>query len=83
MRRIVIGAVVLVLIAWAAAEGNDAIVIGAVYPTTGPQGTVGAGIDEYHGLLLAAARVNAHGGIRGRPLRIQLAPAASSNASTA
>ena len=80
MRRIAIGAVVMVLVAWAAAEGNDAFVIGAVYPTTGPQGAVGAGIDEFHGVLLAAARVNAHGGIRGRPLRIQLAPAASSDA---
>ena len=80
MRRIVIGAVVLVLIAWAAAEGDDAIAIGAVYPTSGPQGRVGAGIDEFHGLLLAAAHVNAHGGIRGRPIRVRLAPAASSDA---
>src|SRR5215467_11491113 len=46
-RRVVVTAVLLVLIAWTAAEGNkDPIVVGAVYPTAGPQGGPGAGVDE-------------------------------------
>ena len=80
-RRIVVTAVLLVLIAWTAAEGNkDPIVVGAVYPTAGPQGGPGAGVDELHGLELAAAFVNANGGIRGRPIQIRLAAADSLDA---
>ena len=80
-RRIGAAAVLLVLIAWTAAEGNkDPIVVGAVYPTAGPQGGPGAGSDELHGLELAAAFVNANGGIRGRPIQIRLAPADSLDA---
>jgi len=81
MRRIVMVVLLLVVVAWAGAEGQERpIVIGAVYPTGGPQGAVGAGIDEYHGLLLAAAYVNQHGGVHGRAVQIRLAPADSVDA---
>lgn len=81
MRRTLTMAMLLMLVAWTAAEGQgDPIVVGAVYPTAGPQGGMGAGIDEFHGLLLAAAYVNAHGGVRGRSLQVRLAPADSSDA---
>jgi ABC-type branched-subunit amino acid transport system substrate-binding protein len=77
-RRILTMAGLLVLIAWSAAEGNrQPIVVGAVYPTGGPQGGTGAGVDELHGVELAAAFVNANGGVRGRPIQIRLAPADS------
>jgi branched-chain amino acid transport system substrate-binding protein len=81
MRRILLAAVLLVFMGWTGAEGRDiAIVIGAIYPTGGPQGAPGAGIDEYHGLVLAAAYVNGHGGVHGRPVQIQLVPADSFDA---
>lgn len=81
MRRTLTAAVLLVLIAWTTSEGHKApILVGAVYPTAGPQGVVGGGIDEFHGLLLAAAYVNAHGGAGGHPVQIQLAAADSSDA---
>lgn len=80
-RRILIGAALLVLIALTAAEGNrDPVVVGAVYPTAGPQGGPGAGADELHGFQLAAAFVNANGGVRGRPIQIRLASADSLDA---
>jgi branched-chain amino acid transport system substrate-binding protein len=76
-------AVLMLLLAGASAQGEEsAIAIGAVYPVGGPQGAVGAGIDEYHGLLLAAAYVNVHGGIRGRPVHVRLAPANSVDAAS-
>jgi branched-chain amino acid transport system substrate-binding protein len=81
IRRVLTVAVLLVLTAWTAAEGNrDPIVVGAVYPTAGPQGGTGAGADELHGFELAAVYVNAHGGIRGRPIQIRLSAADSLDA---
>ncbi|HYM70637.1 MAG TPA: ABC transporter substrate-binding protein [bacterium] len=81
MRHILITALLVILLAGTAVEGQEpAIAIGAVYPTGGPQGAVGAGIDEYHGLLLAAAFVNEHGGIRGRAVHVRLASANSVDA---
>jgi branched-chain amino acid transport system substrate-binding protein len=81
MRRTLTVAVLLILIGWTAAESNQVpVVVGAVYPTGGPQGVRGAGIEEYEGLLLAATYVNAHGGVGGRSLQIRLAPANSSDA---
>ncbi len=80
-RRILTVAVLLVLVAWTAAEGTkDPIVVGAIYPTAGPQGGPGAGADEFHGLQLAAAFVNANGGVRGHPIQIRLASAESLDA---
>ncbi len=81
MRRSVTAVVLLALAAWtgAAAQGRP-IVIGAVYPTGGPQGAPGGGGDEYAGLMLAATYVNDRGGVDGHPVRIQLAPANSVDA---
>jgi branched-chain amino acid transport system substrate-binding protein len=80
MGRVATVVVLAVLIAWAAAQARQPVVIGAVYPTGGPQGGIGAGIDEFHGLLLAAAYVNGRGGIGGRSIEIRLAPADSADA---
>jgi len=80
MRWIAAAAVLLVLLVWGAAESRDALIIGAVYPTGGPQGGPGAGVDEFHGLQLAAEYVNARGGVRGRVVQIRLEPANSSDA---
>jgi branched-chain amino acid transport system substrate-binding protein len=83
MRRIVTAAVLLALTLWtsAAAQGSP-MVIGAVYPTGGPQAGPGGGLDEYRGLLLAATYVNGHGGVNGRPVEIRLAPADSVDAAS-
>jgi ABC-type branched-subunit amino acid transport system substrate-binding protein len=81
MRRIVTAAVLVALFGWTSAQGRASpVVVGAVYPTAGPQGGPGAGLDEYRGLLLAADYVNAHGGVRGRPVEVRLAPADSRDA---
>ncbi len=87
MRRILTVGFAVIVLAWMAvspvwpADGQARpVVIGAVYPTGGPQGVVGAGIDEYHGLLLAARYVNEHGGVLGRPVEVRLAPANSVDA---
>ena len=82
MRRFVIAALVLGLIAWTAQAQGRPIVIGAVYPTGGPQGALGGGGDEYGGLVLAAAYVNARGGVNGHPVEIRLAPANSIDAAS-
>jgi len=81
VHRIAIIAALLVLTAGTVTgAAENAILIGAVYPTGGPQGVPGAGLDEFHGLLLAAAYANDHGGVRGRPIRIQLSAANSPDA---
>lgn len=72
MRR-VIAALVFVLVAGACAPSERAYVVGAVYPTAGSQGP--GGIEEYRGVQLAAEFANAHGGVDGRPIRIELQPA--------
>src|SRR5207253_2743754 len=51
-----------------AAGGPRTLTIGAVYPTTGPQGE--GGTDELRGARLAVAWANAHGGVRGREVRL-------------
>ncbi|MBA3654445.1 MAG: ABC transporter substrate-binding protein, partial [Actinobacteria bacterium] len=53
------------------AGANDALRIGALYPTTGPQAV--AGIEELRGVRLAVDRINSRGGVGGR--RIQLVTA--------
>lgn len=52
---------------------HDALVIGAIYPTSGPQ-RVG-GIDEERGVRLAVEWANAHGGVHGRSVRLDTADA--------
>ena len=81
MRRVAMVVVLAALLAGIPAGGADRpIVVGAVYPAEGPQAGPGGGVDEYHGLLLAADYVNARGGVRGRTVQIRLASAASSDA---
>ncbi len=84
MRRVATAVLLLALLAgMPAAGGMRPIVVGAVYPTDGPQAAPGAGIDEYHGLVLAADYVNEHGGVNRRPVRIRLVSAPSSDAAPA
>lgn len=71
-------ALLLVAAACAPATGSDPIVVGAVYPTAGSQGI--GGIEEFRGVRLALERVNAAGGVRGRPIRLSLQPAESAEA---
>jgi branched-chain amino acid transport system substrate-binding protein len=84
MRRLALVVVLAALLAGIPAGGAERpIVVGAVYPADGPQAGPGAGIDEYHGLLLAADYVNARGGVRGHAVQVRLASAASSDAAPA
>ena len=72
MRRL-IPVLCVACIAAGCAPSQQAIVVGAVYPTGGHQGP--GGIEEYRGVQLAAEYVNHDGGVAGRPLRIRLRPA--------
>ncbi|HLW48487.1 MAG TPA: ABC transporter substrate-binding protein [bacterium] len=82
MRRVATAMLLAALLAGLPVAGGEVrpIVIGAVYPAEGPQAGPGGGLDEYHGLLLAAAYVNARGGAGGRAVRVRLASAASPDA---
>lgn len=77
MHRTIV-ALLLLAAACAPASGSDPLVVGAVYPTAGSQGI--GGIEEFRGVRLAAERVNAEGGVEGRPIRLSLHPAESSYA---
>ena len=59
---------VLLVLALAACTGDppDPVRVGAIYPLSGAQGM--GGIDEYHGVQVAAELINAEGGIGGRPV---------------
>jgi branched-chain amino acid transport system substrate-binding protein len=62
-------ALLLVPLLAAACTGEPArppVRVGAIYPLSGTQGM--GGIDEYHGVRVAAELVNADGGIGGRPV---------------
>ncbi len=65
---------------WPAGAAGGSIVIGAVYPTGGSQGS--GGMEEFHGVQLAADYTNAHGGAGGRTIRLELAPADSWDATS-
>ena len=49
-----------------AGDPTEPVRVGAIYPLSGTQGM--GGIDEYHGVRVAAELVNADGGIGGRPV---------------
>jgi branched-chain amino acid transport system substrate-binding protein len=49
--------------------GVDPVVVGAVYPLSGSQGS--GGIDEHRGVLLAAELASHDGGIDGRPIEVR------------
>jgi branched-chain amino acid transport system substrate-binding protein len=57
---------VLLLAASCAGDPPDPVRVGAIYPLSGSQGM--GGIDEYHGVRVAADLVNQEGGIGGRPV---------------
>jgi branched-chain amino acid transport system substrate-binding protein len=66
---------VLLLLASACSPSSDPVVIGAIYPTGGGQGS--GGIEEYRGVELAAELANLRGGLGGRPIELDLIPADS------
>jgi branched-chain amino acid transport system substrate-binding protein len=73
MKRLIGIATVLALAATASAacdpnERPEPIRVGAVYPLSGSQGA--GGLQEYHGVAVAAQLVNADGGEDGRPIRL-------------
>src|SRR5215208_8008290 len=57
---------VLLLVASCTSDPPDPVRVGAIYPLSGTQGM--GGIDEYHGVRVAAELINAEGGIGGRPV---------------
>jgi branched-chain amino acid transport system substrate-binding protein len=71
MRHLRAPALLLVLLLTAscggpAGDSPEPVRVGAIYPLSGTQGM--GGIDEYHGVRVAAELVNADGGINGRPV---------------
>ncbi|MGH9190690.1 MAG: ABC transporter substrate-binding protein [Acidimicrobiales bacterium] len=52
----------------AAETGSPSLPVGALYPVSGPQGTGGG--EEQRGVALAVEWANAHGGVRGRNVRL-------------
>jgi branched-chain amino acid transport system substrate-binding protein len=66
-------ALLAVLLLAAACTGDrrdqpEPVRVGAIYPLSGTQGM--GGVDEYHGVRVAADLVNREGGVRGRPVVI-------------
>jgi branched-chain amino acid transport system substrate-binding protein len=59
----------------------DPIRVGAVYPLSGEQGP--GGLEEFHGVQLAADLVDADGGVLGRPVELVPIDAAGSDAAAA
>src|SRR5829696_6267206 len=56
----------VLLLAACTGDPPEPVRVGAVYPLSGTQGM--GGIDEYHGVQVAAELINAEGGIGGRPV---------------
>jgi branched-chain amino acid transport system substrate-binding protein len=79
MKKVAPFVALLVLAAACATGGRSTgpITLGAVYPTGGGQGP--GGLDEWHGVQLAAEYVNAHGGVLGRSVQLKLQAADSSD----
>jgi branched-chain amino acid transport system substrate-binding protein len=61
-----------------AAAPGDAIRVGAIYPLSGSQGP--GGLDEFHGVQVAADMVNAAGGVDGKRIRLVPVDAPASTA---
>jgi branched-chain amino acid transport system substrate-binding protein len=51
-----------------AGDRPEPVRVGAIYPLSGTQGM--GGIDEYHGVRVAAELANADGGVNGRPVAL-------------
>jgi len=77
VKRMIVATLAVMALSTSCSSEPDAIVVGAVYPTAGGQGM--GGIDEFRGVQLAAELVNREGGIGGRPVRLVLEPADSSD----
>jgi branched-chain amino acid transport system substrate-binding protein len=76
MRRATAVIALVILLSGGTLVGADhAVIIGAVYPTGGAQGS--GGLEEFRGVGLAADYANRQGGWHGRPLRLELVPAES------
>ena len=73
MKWTIVAAAALLIAGGGAGGGERPPVIGAVYPTGGPQGP--GGLEEFRGVELAADYVNLRGGLRGSPIQIRLSPA--------
>ncbi len=58
----------LLLGASCTSDPPEPVRVGAIYPLSGTQGM--GGVDEYHGVRVAAELVNAEGGVGGRPVVI-------------
>jgi len=76
--RVLFIALLVVAVGFAGLRRDRSILIGAIYPTGGSQGS--GGLEEYRGVTLAAEYANQQGGIRGRSIRLRLERADSSDA---
>lgn len=76
--RVFLIIILLAAVGCSGIRGERAILIGAIYPTGGSQGS--GGMEEYRGATLAAEYANQQGGVHGRSIRLQLARADSSDA---
>lgn len=74
-RRLPAMALAAVLVAGGCSSTPEAVTVGAVYPTGGAHGS--GGMEEYHGVELAAELANREGGVNGRPIRLDLIPSDS------
>lgn len=75
MRHAAGALLILILLSGTLAGADGAVVIGAVYPTRGSQGS--GGLEEFRGVSLAAEYANRQGGWHGRPIRVELVNAES------
>ena len=60
---------VAALVAAGCSSGREPVRVGALYPLTGSQGP--GGVEEYHGVMLAADLANRDGGVGGRPIEVE------------
>ena len=68
LRPLALLLVLLLPAAGCTSDPPDPVRVGAIYPLSGGQGM--GGVDEYHGVQVAAELVNAEGGVGGRPVEI-------------
>jgi len=77
-RLLVVVLMLLVTLGCESYRGERGILVGAIYPTGGSQGP--GGTEEYRGVTLAAEYANQQGGVHGRPIRLALERADTSDA---
>jgi branched-chain amino acid transport system substrate-binding protein len=78
MKRLLFVAPAILFLLPSCSTEPDPVVIGALYPLSGPQAD--GGRDEYRGVLVAAQLANEDGGIQGRQIRISSVDAPGSDA---